>query len=266
MTRERALSALSMALCMSLCVAGGFAAGCAGSSRTAGSATVPFDAVVLSVEHNQDALTSLSGEGELRVETASFSQGGDLDILLRKPDTLQITVKGPFGIRVGNALVTRTNFQFYSTMQNRLYTGRTTAENMRKTLRIDLTFDDILALFTGGRFLAGDRTSPDEIGVDGGDAVFTFTGGEYGRRYVVDPSTKLIRRIYLIDNDGAPMIEQAFADFQTVGGVTIPRTITITQHQSRQRFTLRYGQITTNTEHIQFTFSAPGNAERVELK
>ena len=241
--------------------------GCASTATVSvGSTSVSFDAAADHADRAQDDLRSLTGDGTLSVETSSFSHSGDFTLALRKPDSIQITVEGPFGIRVAQALITRTTFQAYSALENKLYVGSTSAENLRKALRLELGFDDILALFTGGRVLDADRRTPDAAGTDGGDAYFVFRDGDASRRYVVDAGSLAIRKFQLLDRNGIMTFEQTFSDFAAVDGVTVPRVIRAIQHQRRQIVTMRYGELRPNAEGIRFEFSPPQNARRVEWK
>ncbi len=241
--------------------------GCASTGTVAvGSTSVSFDAATDRADRAQDDLRSLTGDGTLSVETSSFSQSGDFTLALRKPDSIQITVEGPFGIRVAQALITRTTFQAYSALENKLYVGPTTAENLRKALRLELGFDDILALFTGGRVLDADRRSPDAAGSEGGDAFFVFRDGEVSRRYVVDAASLAIRKLQLLDRNGIMTFEQTFSDFTTIDGVNVPRVIRAIQHQRKQIVTMRYADLRPNAEGFRFEFSPPQNARHVEWK
>ena len=242
-------------------------AGC-GSASTVGAAhTAPAFAVVLSaVDQNQGSLRTLTGEGELHIETPSISQSANFTLVLRKPDSLLLTVTGPFGIRVATALLTPTKFQAYSALQNTLFTGTPSPENLRKALRLNLSYDDLLALFSGGRFLDLDRGAPEEIGVDGADAFYRFGNDTATRRYLVDPASSLLRKVQVLGDRGQLLVEQTFADFHTEGGVTLPHRITLTQPEQRQVLMLLYDNVTPNATEVAFAFSVPSNARRVEWK
>lgn len=246
------------------------AAGLAGctSTRTVavGTASVSFEDAVERADDVYERLQSLSADGTIRIETPALSQSGDFQLALRKPDSVQITVEGPFGIRVAQAMITRSSFQAYSALENKLYVAATTPENLQKALRIDLAFDDILALFTGGRVLESDRRAPDAAGADGGDAYFLFKDGDRSRRYVVDPATLAIRKIQVLDRQGIMTFEQAFSDQIAVGDLTLPKTARATLPQRRQVITLRYDGFRPNPGDLKFSFSPPGHARRVELR
>ena len=246
-------------------VAAGVGWGCAtGRTVAVGSMSVSFDAATDHSDTEFERVRSLSGDGSLRIETSTFSQSGDFLLALRKPDSIQITVEGPFGITVAQALITRTTFQAYSALENKLYVGPTSAENLRKAIRLDLGFDDIMALFTGGRVLDADRRVPDESGTDGSDAFFLFRDGDNGRRYVVDPATLAIRKVQLLDRNGVMTFEQTYSDFSLRDGSTLPRVIRATNHLRRQVITLTYNALRPNDQGIRFDFSPPQNARRIE--
>ncbi len=252
------------AMTVAVCAVG--LAGCSSSRSVAvGTAVVSFEDATQRSDGTQALLHSLSGDGTLRIETPSVSQSGDFQLWLRKPDTLQITVEGPFGIRVAQALITRSTFQAYSALENKLYVARTSPDNLRKALRLDLSFDDILALFTGGRVFDADRRTPDDAGADGGDAFFLFRDGDRSRRYVVDPATLAIRKVQILDRQGIMTFEQTFSDPTTIGDITIPRTARATVPHRRQIVTLRYDEVRPNPGDIRFNFSPPSNARRVDL-
>lgn len=242
-------------------------AGCTSTRTVAvGTASVSFEDAVDRSDDVYERLQSLSADGTIRIETPSLSQSGDFQLTLRKPDSVQITVEGPFGIRVAQAMITRSTFQAYSALENKLYVAATTPENLQKALRIDLAFDDILALFTGGRILEADRRAPDASGADGSDAYFLFNDGDRSRRYVVDPSTLAIRKIQILDRRGAMTFEQTFSDQIAAGDIILPKIARATLHQRRQVITLRYDGLRPNPVDLQFSFSPPGNARRVELR
>ena len=262
MTRPHGRTAIAAAIALSLY------AGCSSSPTVrVGSAAVAFDDVIARADQQTADLHSLQGEGNLQIESPDFSQSATFEVVLLRPDSLQLLFKGPFGITVAQALVTRETFQLYNSLQNRLYTGVTSPENLEKTVRIGLSFDEILSLFTGGTVLTTDRSASYTSSADGADAAFVFVHHPYQHRYVVDPATKHIRKFQLLNERGAPIGEQSFSSFETIDGITYPRKITITQHAERRRLTIYYQSIEWNTAGpSSFSFIVPSNAERIDLE
>jgi len=64
---------------------------------------VSFDDVVARADRQTAALRSLHGEGNLQIESPSFSQSVSFSVVLLRPDSLQLVINGPFGITVAQA-------------------------------------------------------------------------------------------------------------------------------------------------------------------
>src|SRR3989304_4021289 len=125
----------------------------------------------------------MHGEGRLNVETPDFAQSASFTLTLRKPDSILVKINGPFGMDVGSALLTRSDFLFYNSLQNQLISGTMNTANLGRLLRLNLTFDEIISLFTGGTFLQDDRDEPDRFDVEDDQFVMTYAYGSGTRKY-----------------------------------------------------------------------------------
>jgi outer membrane lipoprotein-sorting protein len=208
-------------------------------------------------------IQSLQGEGRISVETPEITQSGAFILILRKPDSVLINLQGPFGIKVGSALVTRTGFSFYNSLENKLITGSASIENLNRILHVQLSFDDLLNIFSGGGFLDDDLHSPDETRIENGQFIFVYTSQNSSRRYWIEPTSLNIQRIQFLDRSGKLTLEQTFNDFENVDGIAMPYAIRITHPKTQQMLTLKYSEIMVNVEQLQFTFTIPLNAERI---
>ena len=207
---------------------------------------------------------SLSGEGRISIETPQIAQSGSFILTLQKPDSVLISFRGPFGIKVGSALVTRTEFFFYNSLENKLITGLSNPENLYRILHVQLSFDDLLSLFEGGTFLESDFHAPDEVRVEDNQYVFVFTSDKTTRKYWLDPATLLIQKVHFLDQKGKLVLEQTFSNFEDAQGVEMPYTIRIQQPRERQRLTIAYSDLTVNSDKQYCTFTIPPNAERIQ--
>ena len=206
---------------------------------------------------------SLKGEGRISVETPDISQTGSFELALQKPDTLLINIEGPFGIRVGSALITRTGFLFYSSLQNKLVTGQSSRENLNRILHVQLSFDDMLDLVSGGAFVTDDIRTPDTTAVDDDQYVFIYSSGTTSRRYWIDPATYAIRKIQFLDRGGSVTLEQAFSSFGQANGSTLPFSIRVTQPKSKNRVSLKYSDLVVNADSMPAIPTIPPNAEHI---
>jgi outer membrane lipoprotein-sorting protein len=247
-----------------LCVSLLLLAGCRTTrSLNLGDRSISFSEVQENTRNIHSHIHTMQGEGRISIETPDIAQSGSFVLTLQKPDSVLINLQGPFGIKVGSALVTRTEFFFYNSLENKLITGTSSKENLDRILHVQLNFDDLLNFFAGGIFMESDAQTPDETQIDNDQFLYIFHHSKSTRKYWVDPATLCIQKVQFLDQNGKLVLEQTFSDFETVNGFAIPNTIRILQSKSRQRVTLSYSEVSVNTDKLQFTFIIPPNAERI---
>lgn len=208
----------------------------------------------------------MQGEGTLNVETPEFAQSASFIFTLRRPDSILVRIHGPFGIDVGSALLTRSDFLFYNSLRNQLISGTMNAANLGRILRINLTFDEVISLFTGGTFFSDDRREPDAFELEEGQFVLNYTHDSGTRRYWIDPSSLLINRIQLLDNQRKLEFEQRFTNFRAVEATLVPHSIRVTQHRERRVLSISYSSVSLNTYASRLHLNVPVNAERIQWR
>jgi outer membrane lipoprotein-sorting protein len=241
--------------------------GCATAptANLAGKAVTP-EMVQRIVKVNRERVQSLNGSGTITVESPELSQSGSFELMLHKPDSILVKIEGPFGIHVGSVLLTRTNFLFYNSLENQLITGSVSPANLNRIFRINLTFDEVLNLFTGGSFLAGDGNDPDSLVVEDNQFVLIYGHGAGKRRYWIDPGTLLISKVQHLDTKGKLVLEERFEKFRELDGASLPRHIRITQHQARRLVAVAFSSLAINTSGVPLVLDVPTNAERVRWR
>ena len=216
-----------------------------------------------SVEINRERVQSLNGSGTISVETPEIAQSGSFELMLHKPDSILVKIQGPFGIQVGAALLTRTDFVFYNSMRNQLVTGSVNARNLNRIFRFNLTFDELLSLFTGGSFVNGDNNKPDSLVIEDNQYVLSYGNSDGTRRYWIDPATLLISKIQHTDARGKLVLEERFERFRDLGDASLPRQIRLTQHQARRVVAVSFSSLDINAGAVPLVLDIPTNAERV---
>lgn len=214
------------------------------------------------VERNHQNIRALLGNGRISVESPEIAQSGSFELALRKPDSVLVKLEGPFGLDIGSALVTREEFQFYNSFNNQLVTGPTNAQNLGRIFRLDLEFDDVLNLFTGGIFMPEDRLDPDDFAVEGEEFVMRYQRKGGSRVYWVDPETMLIVRVQFVDGQGRLVLEQRFSKFTTIDGITVPQYVRVTMYRERRMVSIAYSDLALNVP-FQLSFRVPENASHI---
>ncbi len=246
-----------------LCVAL-LAAGCGTSSSVkVGTGSVNVRGMQEAVRANHARILSMQGEGRISVETPEVAQSGSFHLSLRKPDSLLLMLEGPFGIRVGSALLTRDGFRFYNSFENKLIEGASSPENLRRILHFSLSFDDLLDLFAGGVFVADDDRAPDNVETQDDRVLLTYDDASGRRLYWLDPALDAITKIQVLNTEHKLILEQTFSDFETTDRTVLPRSLRLLRPKERQSIALRYSDMTVNPPSLQFSFRVPSNAQRV---
>lgn len=215
------------------------------------------------VRHQQYYIQSLYGEGKISVETPTMAQSGSFTLFLRKPDSVLVKLQGPFGIKVGFALITRDEFLFYNSFENKLIRGAASEENIERFLHVRFSFDDMLNMLGGGTFFENDRRTPDEARIVEEQWTYLYKDHNVQRTYWIDPTTNLIGKIQQCDANGKLIFEERFSHFQSVNGTDIPFNIRLSQPRERQMLSVVYSDVALNTTDWRFDFSIPSSAEQI---
>jgi hypothetical protein len=70
-------------------------------------------------------------------------------VIIAGNDSVSLTLFGPFGITLGKLFSDSKKFQFYNTMENTIYMGSPTEENIKKATNLSISMNDFLKLFQG---------------------------------------------------------------------------------------------------------------------
>lgn len=238
---------------------GSFFVGCSSGSSSQSDRQKTWREAHATAEHRLQSIQTLTGDGRLSIETRETAQSGSFSIALRKPDSLYLQIQGPFGIKIGSAIITRDSMRFYSALENRLYIGSSNADNLRRAIRFDVTFDDLMDLLSGGGFISSDQREPDSILVEEETDAYVYSDGPRERRYHID-ETRNIRRILFRDDQGRIVLDETFGDAQSLDGIVFPFTLRLIRPVERQMLALRFRSIQLNGP-AEFPFRTPANAE-----
>ncbi|HEY5615609.1 MAG TPA: DUF4292 domain-containing protein [Bacteroidota bacterium] len=242
-------------------------AGCATTPAVnTGDRSVTLSLIHERVRSHVERIKTLRGTGTISVESPEMAGSGSFEIALRKPDSLLIRLEGPFGIEVGSALVTRNEFVFYNSMQNQLITGSTNSANLAKTLRMNVTFDDLMNLFTGASFLEEDGETEGELKVEDEQYVLTYRHFNATRIYWVEPTTLLLSRIQHLDSSGKLVAEQRYSKYQTLAEGSFPSSVRYTMNAQRRVLSVFYDTINLNAPLLSFAMDVPENAKRIHIQ
>ena len=214
------------------------------------------------VRENASGVRLLSGKGSLWFESPQASGSAFFTIAMRRPDSLLVRLKGPFGVEVGLLFLSRDRFVVYNGMANRVFTGVPTPLSMRSVLPIDLTYDQILNAFAGSFLPETAMGNPARYGVDDNLLTLVYACGPDTCSYGIDPETHVVMEYRMTDESGQTLLEAHAGKVFKRGGVFIPSTIQIRFEE--QQLSIQYSSIELNSMDPSFTYSIPSGARRIQ--
>lgn len=255
------LSSASLILAISLLFAG-----CASTPAIDTSKPIEYSRVMELVEQRNSALLSLEGYGKISIDSPEISNSGSVALTVLKPDSLQLEISGPFGVTLARVMVTCNDFVFYNGWENTVAEGETTIHNLRKFLRLALSFSDILDIMTGTLgFGLVPRNDAPATALDGSAYTLRWKIDGETQEYVVDLDYLAVQRYTRRDADGRILEEIIFRDFRKKSDLYLPQVVSINRPSTDESFSLVYSSQTINDLPVEFTFSYPKSARKISF-
>jgi len=238
-------------------------AGCIPSKPTEEYELLPSERLINKLEANRRKIKSFEGNGTIIVNTPTMDNSATFRVVLQKPDSIYLTIMGPFGIELAQALVTKENFVFYDALQNTAYTGSVNSNILQSIFRINLSFDDLLDAFVGSVNLTPNLyRQPDKYFVDGDKYVLTYLDSARQNKtvYKVDVRQLGITDYQLFSIEGDQTLEGKYSKFELLENVAVPYKIQIQNIEDDQKIDIDYRKISVNKNNIQIDFKLPDDA------
>lgn len=235
---------------------------CVPSQPTEEFELLPSERLTNKLEANRRKIKTFEGNGTITVNSP-FENSATFRIILQKPDSIYLTIMGPFGIELAQALVTKTKFTFYDALQNTAYTGDVNSNALQSIFRINLTFEDLLDAFVGSVNLTNNLyRPPDNYFVEDDKYVLTYYDSTRANKtvYKVDVWQLGITEYQLYDLDDNLTLTGAYKDFELLENVAVPYKINIENKIDEQKINIDYRKITVNKNNIRIEFKVPDDA------
>lgn|GEM_PF-230381 len=237
--------------------------GCVPSKPTEEVEILPAERLVAKLEVNRRRIRTFDGTGTLLVKTPQMDNSASFQITLVKPDSIYLTIMGPFGIQLAEALVTDNNFIFYDALHNTAYEGELSEDVLKNIFKIDLPFSDIIDAFVGSVNLTKHLYSrPTKYSVDYDKYILTYfnSATEVTTEYKIDIRSLGITNFKTIDAAGKVMLDGKYSDFDYIQNVSIPYTIDVQDKRQDEDVTIKYKTLHANEPGTYISFNVPSDA------
>ncbi|HPN39125.1 MAG TPA: DUF4292 domain-containing protein [Melioribacteraceae bacterium] len=241
--------------------------GCAPSVTNISEESLPYDRLVKKLEGNRRKINTFIGNGILNVESTQLTAKGNFEVSIKKPDSIKISIYGPWGIDLAHALVTKKDFIFYDVMNNTVYKGEINKPVLQEIFKVDLSFDELVDAFAGAVNLTDKlRLDPTEYDNAGEDYIMTYADSSKKVKSVYQISQKKLEikkyGYYKFPNN--LILQSTFSDFKVFEDVPIPFKVLVENKQNKQKINIEYRNIKVNTEIEDLNLSIPSDAEIIE--
>ncbi len=224
--------------------------------------SLPADRLIKKLEANRRKIKTFEGSGIMNVESPQLSAKANFEVTLIKPDTIKLSIFGPFGIDLAHALVTKNDFKFYDVIRNDLYTGSVRMEILKNIFRVDLTFDDLLDAFSGSVNLTSNlRRTPDDFATNDDSYTLNYFDNSSNKNSVYEISLEefAITNYRLMKDSSDVIFEGNYSDFRKFENVPVPFFSKVEYKEKSQSVIIEYRNIQVNKEITDLSFDYPND-------
>lgn len=222
--------------------------------------------IIEAVNSHARAITTFQAKGSISVESPSLISSGSFDVWLKKPDSVRVDVKGPFGIRIASALFGQDHYTFYNSFKNEVIEGNIDKGAMPSFMNIQINPKDIVDTFCGARGFFREDVSPDSFSLGDGSYILQFHHDEGTTRYTIDDMTLYVTAVEHIDSAGTVWSEERFDLERQDDGTVIPRSIRLIHERLESSVSLIYESVRFNKPIGELVLNIPSDARHVTKK
>jgi outer membrane lipoprotein-sorting protein len=236
--------------------------GCGSTTPVLRVRSLSVDEVVLRVRQRDHSVSTLKGEGSITVESPEASNSGSFEAELKKPDSLRVELRGPFGIHIGTLLLSNTQFLFYNWRDNTTTSGKPDGSTLKSMFRIALQFDEVFNVFTGEFLSIAGKDSLLNFSVQNDLYVLRYRTEDGVKEYRVDGDAFIVTSYRLLDSTGKAKVIAIASRLDHVSDTPMPKLLRIILPNERRSVTIAYGDININNE-VHCSFTPPQQAEHI---
>ena len=228
---------------------------------------IPANRLLRKMEGNRRKIKTFQGTGTMRVKSEKFSGKTSFEIFIKKPDSIKISIYGPFGIDVAHGLFSNGSFIFYDVLRNRVFSGRESKDVLQKLFKINLTFEDLLDSFTGAVNLTSKlRSEPTDYEILDDIYNLTYIDSIANKKsiYRVTKNDLKITEYLVSAVGGKELLSGEYSKFSDYEDVPIPSVLLIRNKDKRQSINIEYKRIKVNEKIKSLTIQLPTDVELIE--
>jgi len=244
-----------------------FIAGCAGliKNKPLTLENITIAKIRHRIEQNNLKYHSLKADAQISVESPKVNFSAKSDIHIKKPDSLLMTIRAPFGMGFGTVFLDQNQFLVYNSFENTAYIGDPQKLKRAQFLPIDINLENILQAFSGIHLI--DFFDRDSLAIDHNKYLVIGSRNNQTMKYWIDPKKFVVTEFQLWDDGKKPLVVIEYNQFVKNGKLVLPKMIQITQPDQSTRLTILYTDREPNCQLSpkDFEIKIPEQAVKIEL-
>jgi outer membrane lipoprotein-sorting protein len=224
--------------------------------------------IIREINDNSKGIQSLIAEGNISIESQREANSGSFELVLRKPDSLNIKIKGPFGINAARVSVAKDYFRFYNALENMLIQGQTSKKTFSELLNINMSAEEIMSILSCSPDFSreGPDCIPSDTGKEDNSITLSFKKDGETVKYWVNPDDVYIIKRCVLTERGKLILEERYQNYVKSGKFWVPKSIQVIQHAEKQSLTLYYSEHKINSDKLDFSFNIPEGIKIINWK
>jgi outer membrane lipoprotein-sorting protein len=222
--------------------------GCTGAKEINKSKINSAEGLQKYFEERDAQIQTLTSTGSITIETPEHANNARFELKIKKPDSLLIELRGPFGISVGTLMLSRQTYVFYNSLENLVRRGFSDINSIKPIVNLEFSFDDIINVFTGSYLYSSINISKSNLDISENK----FSLKEYNspaiKEIIIGTENNDVLKYTELDQNGKLKLEVQAKRYRNHDGVAMPYWIRIILPQQQKGITIAYDKITLNKQ------------------
>lgn len=226
---------------------------------------IPVNRILKRIEANRRKVKFFYGTGVLNISSPKFSGKANFEVWIKKPDSIKISVFGPFGLDVGELLVTNNGYKFYDAFKNVLYVGKDKNKVIKKFFNTKINFGDMIDAFAGSVNLSDKlNETPGEAKETEDDYLFIYPGENSDAHFKIEKDKLSIVEYKLVSGKEIEL-QSSYTDFDKVNSILVPHKILIKYPKANANVNIDYREIEVNEDISKMDIEILTDTKVIEL-
>jgi outer membrane lipoprotein-sorting protein len=228
---------------------------------------IPANRLIKKLEGNRRKIKTFEGSGTIHIKSEKFTGKTSFQILIKKPDSIKISIYGPFGIDIAHGLFSKNNFMFYDVLKNRVFIGENSDDVLNKMFKIDLSFEELIDAFAGAVNLTDKlRTEPSRYEVLEDIYNLTYIDKSENKKniYRITKDDLKITEYLVSTLSNKELLSGEYSKFKNHADVEIPTALLIRNRSENQSINIDYKKIKVNESLKSLKIKLPSDVNKIK--